>query len=404
MQTKIKFTKTEIDRLASPEKGYRIYWDSALPGFGVRVTAAGVKSFVLQKRIGTKESRITIGRYGALTLEQARAQAKGLLGQIATGGDPVAEKARRKIAATTLQKALDDYLETRKTLKDSTRRDYRHSLTWGSKDWLNRSITAITPDLVLKRHAKLGERSKAQANLWARYLRAVLNYAANRYTDNEGRPVLVDNPVRIIGKTRAWFEVKRRTGWIHPHELRPWWDAVQGLANGAARDYLVTLLLTGMRKEEGLGLRWSDVDLKAKTLTLRDTKNHSDHVLPMGAWLAAMIEGRPRHGEYVFQTPRGRMSNLRYALEQVRNDSGVTFIIHDLRRTFGTIAESLDVPAYALRKLLNHKTGSADVTGGYLQVTTERLRAPMQRIEDYILRAVGAKEAAQVIAMPERVG
>lgn len=400
----MKLTKTTIDQLESPEKGYRIYWDSALPGFGVRVTAAGAKSFILQKRIGTKETRMTIGRYGPLTLEQARAQAKGLLGQIATGGDPVADKARQKIAATTLQKALDDYLETRKTLKDSTRKDYAHSLTWGSKDWLRKSITAITPDMVLKRHAKLGERSKAQANLWARYLRAVMNYAANRYTDNEGRAVLVDNPVRIIGKTRAWFEVKRRTGWIQPHELRPWWEAVQGLANDAARDYLVTLLLTGMRKEEGLGLRWADVDLKAKTLTLRDTKNHEDHVLPMGSWLAAMIEARPRRGEFVFQTSRGRMSNLRHNLEQVRNDSGVKFIIHDLRRTFGTIAESLDVPGYALKRLLNHKTGAADVTGGYLQVTTDRLRAPMQKIEDYILRAAGAKDTAQVIALPERVG
>ena len=396
----MKLTKTAIDKLPAPEKGYAIHWDATLPGFGVRITSAGAKAFILQKRIGGKDRRITIGRYGPLTLEQARTQATVLLGQIATGGDPIADKARRKAEKTTLQTALDDYLSTRKTLKDSTRHDYAHTLRWGSSDWLARPITAITPDMVLKRHAKLGERSKAKANLWVRYLRAVLNSAMSRYTDSEGRAILADNPARIIGKTRAWFEIKPRKGWIQPHELRPWWDAVQGLANDAMRDYLVTLLLTGMRREEGLGLKWADVDQQAKTLTLRDTKNHETHVLPMGTWLAALIESRPRHGEYVFQTPRGRMSNLRYNLDLVRKHSGLDrFIIHDLRRTFGTIAESLDVPAYALKRLLNHKTGTSDVTSGYLQITTERLRAPMQRIEDYVLRAVGVMESGVIVPM-----
>ena len=69
-----------------------------------------------------------------------------------------------------------------------------------------------------------------------------------------------------------------------------------------------------------------------------------------------------------------------------------------MRRTFATVAESLDIPAYALKRLLNHATG-ADVTAGYIVPTTERLREPMQKITDYILKAAGLKETAEVIQL-----
>jgi len=396
----MKITKTVIDGLEPPAKGYRIEWDDALPGFGVRITATGARSFILQKKVGGKDQRITIGKYGPLTLEQARKQAQVLLGKIAEGLNPRAEKVRQRMQQTTLEAAMEDYLQSRKSMKESTKKDYRYTvLQWGCKDWASKAITRITPDMILKRHTQLGERSHAQANLWARYLRAVMNHAINRFTDADGKPILADNPVRVIGKTRAWFEVRRRTGWIQPHQLKPWCDAVMGLHNHTARDALMLLALTGLRKEEALGLLWENVDLVAKTITVRDTKNHDDHVLPIGNWLAAMLAARERTGIYVFADSLGRrFSNVRYTLETVRAKSGVPFQIHDLRRTFGTIAESLDIPAYALKRLMNHR-GSGDVTQGYLQINVERLRAPMQRIEDYVLRAAGVLSSAEVVAI-----
>ena len=71
---------------------------------------------------------------------------------------------------------------------------------------------------------------------------------------------------------------------------------------------------------------------------------------------------------------------------------------HDLRRTSATIAESLDIPAYALKRLMNHKT-QGDVTGGYLVITTERLRIPMERIEDFVLKAAGVMPSADIVAL-----
>lgn len=74
------------------------------------------------------------------------------------------------------------------------------------------------------------------------------------------------------------------------------------------------------------------------------------------------------------------------------------FTLHDLRRTFITIAESLDIPADALKRLLNHKM-SNDVTAGYIINDVERLRAPMQKISDYILKTVGAIPTAEIVAI-----
>ena len=76
---------------------------------------------------------------------------------------------------------------------------------------------------------------------------------------------------------------------------------------------------------------------------------------------------------------------------------------HDLRRTSATIAESLDIPAYALKRLMNHKT-QGDVTGGYLVITTERLRTPMERIEDVVLKAAGVRAGADIVALPRGYG
>ena len=96
--------------------------------------------------------------------------------------------------------------------------------------------------------------------------------------------------------------------------------------------------------------------------------------------------------KYVFpaESKTGHLVDPRKALLKVIELSGVTFTLHDLRRTFITIAESLDIPVYALKRLLNHKMKS-DVTAGYIVMDVERLREPMQKITDYILSLVGEK-------------
>lgn len=392
----MRLTKTVVERLGAPAKGYTLHWDGELRGFGVRVTARGIKTFVLQRRVNGKDRRITIGRLGPLTAVEARREATKLLGAIATGRDPVAERKHAELEAVTLGEAFTEYLSARSELRPKTVKDYNRVMGVSFGDWRKRPLLDITGDLVGKRHAVLGERyGKAWANLSMRVLRALFNFAAANY-EVGGKALVLDNPVKRLSRTRAWFRVDRRETLIKPHELRPWLDAVLALDNGLARDYLQLVLLTGLRRSEALGLKWEDVDLLGRTLTVKDTKNHRDHTLPLSDYLAALLGAIPQYGAYVFEGPRGRFDNLRFALEEVARRSGVPFCVHDLRRTFATIADSLDIPGYAVKALLNHKSGS-DVTAGYVVASVERLRGPMQKIADYVLRCAGVEASAEVL-------
>jgi integrase len=405
---RIKLTRTVVDGLTLPDKGYSLTWDTELRNFGVRVTETGARAYVVQRRVGGKERRVTIAKCDVLSAEAARAAARKVLGQFASGVDPIADRARARSKAVTLKTAFADFLAARSSLKPTTVKDMERALR--SLDWDKKRIAAITPDMVQKRHADLGKASHARANLTMRYLRAVLNFASDKYADDVGAPFLPFNPVRLT-KLDSWFEVKRRRTFIKEHELQAWMTAVLGLANREAADYLQFLLMTGLRRTEGLDLRWRDVDMKGKTFTLLDTKNHDPHTLPLSDYLYELLEHRRKAASsavasdeakvYVFGGDRGRLSNLRYALAEIEKASGIVFTLHDLRRTFATTAERLDISAYALKRLMNHRNGG-DVTEGYIGLDVERLRAPMQRVTDAILSAAGVRESAQVVAMLNR--
>lgn len=414
----MKLTKTVIDGLPAPEHGQKLYWDDKQPGFGVRITPTGYKAYVFQRRIHGRNRRIRIAPVGDLTVEQARKQAAKLAGAIADNRDPVAERRRHRLKSVTLRAALADYLAAR-PLKPTTVADIQRALG-GLADWMGRPVTGITREMIGTRHRRLGERSPARANLTMRYLRAVLNYAAAEYVDESGAPLLRENPVSKLSATRSWYRIERRRTVIKPSELAVWMRAVLDLAevperepgtgwgkpllrHGVhARDYYLLVLLTGLRRNEALGLRWADVDFRERTLTVTDTKNREPHTLPLSDYLYDLLKARqPLAGrEYVFSISGvGRLTNLRYAQRRVEIDSGVLFTVHDLRRTFATVAESLDIPAYAVKALLNHKMGH-DVTAGYVVITVERLRAPMQRITDYILRLGGLRDSADILELP----
>lgn len=398
-----KLTKTFVDSIAPPSTGYALHLDTELKGFGVRVTATGVKSFYLEKRINGKPRRIKLGRYGDMTPELARKEAIKLAGRIASGDDPLAERARSKLESKKLADAFEDYI-SRRTLKSQTVFDIRRCMKEVYADWLNKPMLQLTGDMIVKRHQKYGaEHSEARANLAMRYLRAIYNFAAAEYEDANGQPIITVNPVKRLSATKGWYRVDRRQTLIKPHELAPWFSAVQGLPNADVRDYFITLVLSGLRREEALGLKWDTVDLAGKTLTVLDPKNHRDHTLPLTDYLFEILSQRKAAAisDYVFADSNGRrIPDPRHAQDAIEKVSGIKATPHDLRRTFATIAESLDIPAYALKRLLNHSDG-ADVTAGYIVANVERLRDPMQRITDYILRAAGVKETAEVVQLKQ---
>ncbi len=172
----------------------------------MRVTAGGVKSFVVETLVDRKVRRMTLGKYGALTAEQARKEAKSLLGKIARGENPIAEKKEREIKDITLKQAFNDYLAARNSLKQTTAKDYERILKQVVPDWLNKPLINISKDLIQRRHARYGENnSKARANYAMRLLRAIFNFAINQYESENGVQVFTVNPVKFLSHARSWY-------------------------------------------------------------------------------------------------------------------------------------------------------------------------------------------------------
>lgn len=387
-----KITKSVVDTLPLPQdvRKPQFYRDEALKGFGVKVTSQGRKSFIVEKRIKGKVKRITLGTFGELTVEQARKLAQGLLGDIASGKDPIAEKRTNALKSVSLEEAFEDYFRTRKDLKPGTLKDYQKALTTYLSTWKNKAIVEITKDMVEAKHAQIGKRSPARANGTMRVLRAVFNHAIAKFEDGNGHPILTFNPVNRLSENRAWFPDKRKQTLIKAHELKPWYDATLLLNREVTRDYLHFLLFTGLRRSEAAGLTWDRVDFNERTFTIDNTKNSDPHTLPFSDFIQTLLERRHASTEshYVFPSPitDGPLKEPRTAIDRVTELSGVSFTCHDLRRTFITIAESLDIPAYALKRLMNHRDVN-DVTAGYIIKNVERLRLPMQKISDFIREA-----------------
>lgn len=395
--SKIRISNSTVSKLRPPEKRpggkpqHVFYRDNLLQGFGMRLTSGGTMSYFVEKRVGGKNKRVTLGIHGQISPEQARKLAGEALGQMTVGINPIEEKRKAKMEGTTLRQVYQAYLAARKNLKPGTVIDYNKCLEGELKDWLEKPVVEITKAMVEKRHAKIGERSPARANNTMRVLRALFNFAMEQYEDREGNPLVPVNPVNRLSKNRAWYDIKRRQTLLTPSQLKPWYEGTMQLNQETTRDYLHFLLFTGLRRSEATQLTWDDVNFADKTFVIPDTKNREPHWLPMSDFLHDLLYRRHLQAEkiWVFPSPiaTGPLKEPRTALDRVTELTAIEFKLHDLRRTFITIAESLDIPAYALKRLLNHKF-SNDVTAGYIVPSIERLREPMQRISEYILTRV----------------
>ena len=385
----LRLTRRSVDDIPYPERGQAIYRDTMLPGFGVRVGAKS-KTYIVEGQVNRRTRRVTIGRVDLFPPETARRKALVVLGDMADGVDPTAEKRKESVKKMTVEKAFNKFFEARPDLAKATVENYSRTGNKYLRSWAKKPINEITRQMVLKKHQEMSRSSgKVTANDSFRHFRSVYNFIAA--TEDDFAP----NPVSILSQARAWNKERRRQTIIEAKQLPAWWAAVMNEPE-YSRDFLLLALFTGMRRNEVASLRWANIDLDERKLYLPTTKNGDPLVLPLSDYLFELLRKRKQKAgssPWIFpgNGPAGHIVEPKKFSQRVTAASGVAFTLHDLRRTYITIAESLDIPHYALKRLLNHRS-SADVTGGYIIINVDRLRGPVELISERILEMKEPKD------------
>jgi integrase len=260
-------------------------------------------------------------------------------------------------------------------------------------------LAAITPAEVDALHraiaanvAKRGQHSgHSVANDAVCLFRLLYNFAARRDDD------LPRNPVRLRGS--EWHKVAPKRNPIDFDKLSAWYAAVMKLPP-MGRDYLLLLLFTGFRRREAAALRWDEIDFGKRVIRLPAARAKAGRPLdlPMSDYVRDLLVARRALGNATYVFPSygrtGHIMDARPWTDMVAEASGVKFTLHDLRRTFVTVAESADISVHSLKALVNHSLGSG-VTESYIKMTADRLREPVQKVCDKLKELCGVAELSK---------
>lgn len=392
-----KLTKSHIDKVVPPAAGEAFHWDTDLKGFGLRANAAG-KSFIVQGRIGSGRTapaaRLTIGRYGVFTVDQARDVAREHLRSMRMGVDPRTANQRAGALRRTLREAATDYTRDR-PLKPSSieaiNKLFEGEAPFAKFGWSNKPIASITrADVLTKFHEMKDGGAPIYANRTFGTLRALFNYAATEYVEKDGSPIFKDNPVNALH--RKWSPTKASTSRIPDNKLAAVWKHLQHAREHAhqrttlaAIDLVMFLLLTGCRISEAASLTWDRVNLDAGWWHIPDPKNSNPVWLPLPTQAIELLKKRPGRTAdgYVFPTSRGHIKDPRKTMEHLSTVAGCELSPHDLRRTFTHVGVGLCRIEIAKVELLTNHVPQSVTARHYMDTQhLEYLKPEVQQIAD----------------------
>jgi integrase len=353
----MRLTKDAVTALALPAgKIDHIEWDETLPGFGIRLRGSG-KHWVVQYRAGPRQRRESLGDVRKVTLEDARKIARQRFAQVELGVDPAAERARTRAQALTLGVVIGRYLDAKRdvlrpnTFKAAERYFAEHWKPLHDRplDSIKRADVAARLQELVKAHGRTSA-ARARDNLSALY-----GWAAK-----EG--LCEANPVAATNDPTEGMQARDRV--LSDDELRVLWNACEEDDFGRI---VRLLLLSGCRREEIGGLKWSEVNLDTGVMTIPGarTKNARTLELPLPAIAIAMLASVPRNGEFVFgrreDTPFSGWSAGKLRLDsRIIMTTGKPFApwrLHDLRRTMRTNLGKLGVQPHIAELAINHVKG-----------------------------------------------
>ena len=385
----IHMTKSAVDALKAASKD-TIYWDAGLPGFGVKVTPRGRKVFVVLYRIGGAGSRLrkyTIGPYGRVTLQMARAEAQKVLAARLEGRDPATEKreSKRRMTADRVDDLIEVFIvqhvsKTRKAAEIS--RLLRREVV---SRWGNRCVHAIGKRDIVELASEIAQRGTPMAaNTLLKVIKTFLNWCVGRAVIDASPAEGVPLPGKEVARDRV----------LTNNELVSVIRAARQIG-GAYGGIVEMLALTGQRREEVAQMVGDEIDFNSRTWTLPGsrTKNGKPHIVHLSEACIKLIKRASRSGSYVFSIsgvrPFQNFTNAKRALDEL---SGVTgWRLHDLRRTCVSGMARLGVPPHVADKILNHQSGTISGVAAVYQrhdFLAERKLA-LERWGQYIETLVG---------------
>ncbi len=363
------------------------FYDTLLPGFGVRVGKGGGRSFFVRYRGSGKNRRVVLGSYPAVTLSAARDKARALMGEVARDLDP-ARKLEEDRGEITFGELAATYLDRharakKRTWKEDERILERELLpAWrGIKaDSIRKAELLAALEQIVDRGAPI------MANRTLAVVRKIYNWGLSRDLVETSPCLGVARPADETTRDRVLSGAEIKALWAA-------WDQ-ENRAIGAA---LMILLLTAQRLGEVTGMRWSQLEGDLWTLAADSTKAKRVHVVPLSRQARALMESLPREpgSDWVICSPRKADSglfpaSLGHAARRMQEKLGFDWRVHDLRRTAATHMARLGADRLVVSRILNHADPS--VTGVYDRYSyVEEKRRALQAWADELDRIRGAE-------------
>ncbi len=380
----MKLSKKCIDSVAYKGDGSsrHVLWDESIPGLGLRVYPSGKKAFILSYRFNGRKRLLVLERYGVITLDQARQQAREKLVQITKGEDPLEV---RQIAShqSSIKQLCDMYLERyAKPHKRSWKDDERRTLKYLIPAWGNLKAENLVHNDIARFHRKLGATKPYEAN-------RIVELISKMFTLAQKWGIVSTthiNPAKGIEP----FKEQKRDRWVKPHELIPLFKAISQEPNIYVKAALFLYLLTGSRKNEILQARWVHVDWGTKELQVPENKSGRVHYIPLIKPAIDLLQMLPQQEGNPFIIPGAKegahLINIDKPWQRIRKRAGIEDVrLHDLRRTVGSWLAQSGNDLHLIGKLLNHKSPST--TAVYSHFGQNHLRNALEDHGQKIMEA-----------------
>jgi integrase len=404
--TREHLTDAAVKKLPAPQRGNRVTYDE-VAGFGIRVTAAGARAFILNYRTKAgRERRITIGGFPNWSTVAARVEARRLKQEIDRGSDPLADIADERAAPTMAELADRFMAEHVNRKRATTARDYGTMLIKYIRPHFgaHTKVADVQFENIDALHRKITNLGFTyQANRCAAVLSKMFSLAVKWRM----RP---DNPCKGIERNTE----SKRVRYLSGDELERLTGALAKHGDRQSANVVRLLLLTGARKGEVLGMRWADVDLEAGIWSkpASSVKQNAAHVVPLSAPVRQLLseiadEQAAKHkrglGEYVFPGvgESGHMLDVKDSWASICKRAGITGLrVHDLRHSFASQLASGGASLPLIGALLGHSNPTT--THRYAHLFDDPQRAAVERVGAIISSAGKPAPAEPVQLKPHR--